>query len=211
MTCIVGLVESGVIWLGSDSAGSGEHDEQEILKNPKVFAKRGPKGNLWLFGFAGRYRLGQLVEHSLVLPNVSSELKGNFLVGFLVNEFVKDLRRCLRENGAMIESQKNRTENCPGDLIIGVNEEIFTVDEYFQVLIPSNPFTSIGNGSAAAFGALGATKNLLGPEERILTSLEQAQEYIANVSDPFLIINSKDAEESVRYVSSVRRKPKSKR
>ena len=211
MTCIVGLVDNGTIWLGSDSAGSGEHDEQEILKNPKVFAKRDAKKNLWLVGFCGRYRLGQLIEHSLVLPSVPNDINGNQLVGFLVNEFVKDLRRSLRENGAIAESQKNRMEYCPGDVIIGINREIFTMDEYFQILVPSNSFTSIGNGSAAAFGALAATKNLLGPEERVLAALEAAQEYISNVSDPFLIINSKDAEESVRYVSSVRRKPKSKR
>jgi hypothetical protein len=210
MTISAALVDAGVTWMGSDSAATTMDGDREVLKNPKVFAKRDTKGTLWLIGWSGDYRLGQLVEHALILPNVLNGLNGNPLLGFLVNEFVKDYRRCLRENGAMAENQKNHREKAPGELIVGINGEIFTVSKYFDIYSPISPYTAIGSGSATAFGALGATKGLMGPEERILTALELAQEYSASVSDPFITINSKGAEESVRYIRS-RRKPKNKR
>lgn len=205
MTCTVALVEAGIIWMGADSVATNEDGEKWTFSNPKIFAKRDSKGTLWLIGYSGEYRFGQLIEHSLILPSVTNGHKEN-LLHFLVSDFVSDLRTCLRGNGAMSEDHESRREKAPGDMLVGINGQIFFVDEYFQVLAPANPFTATGSGSIAALGALGATRDLLGPEERVLVALEQAQEHTANVSDPFIIINSKDAEENVRCVRSVTRK-----
>lgn len=205
MTCIVTLADGGVVWMGSDSSATNGQDDKEILKNPKTFAKRDRGGTLWLIGYAGDIRFGQLVEHTLILPSVTAAHKEN-LIKFLVSDFINDLRNCLRGGGAMSDGQKGRKEKSSGSLIVGINGEIFTIDDHFQILAPINPFTSIGSGSSTAFGALGATKGLLPPDERILIALELAQEYSASVSDPFLIMNSKEAEESVRYVRSRRKR-----
>jgi len=211
MTIIIGLTNGKEMCFGGDSCISNKDGDKEILKNPKVFAKRDPKGTLWMMGYAGDIRFGQVVQHNLVLPSVTPVHMEN-LIGFLVSEFVNNLRNCLNDAGALAE-EKRRQES-GGSLILGINGQIFTIDHKFQVILSDNSFACIGSGSIAALGALGATKGLLDPQtkepldqqERIILAMEQAQEYNDGVSDPFLIINSKEAEESVRYVRSRRKR-----
>lgn len=206
MSCVAALVHDTVIWMAGDSAGTDEEGRKESYSNQKVFARRDLKGTLWQMGGSGGFRSLNLAQYVLNLPSYKGNGEG--FTCFLVKEFVPDWRRCLRENGAMAEMQDTRLEKAPGDLIIGINGGIAIVDEYFQVLVPHNPYTAIGSGWDAALGSLNSTKNLMDPEKRIITALEQAQELNANVSDPFLIMNSREAEASVRYVRSVRQKRK---
>jgi len=208
MTCIVALVEKGVIWMGGDSAITSPDDtyEQEILNNPKIFARRDGKQNVWLIGSCGDFRGAQLLEHSVLLPDLTNGGMENVL-GFIVTQFIPNLRSALRQGGALKE-QAGENDETDMEILIGLKEQIFYIDSTFQVLCPSNAHTAIGSGRGPALGALGATEKLLGPEERILVALEQSQEYTSSVREPFLVLNSADAEANVKYVRARRRRPR---
>jgi ATP-dependent protease HslVU (ClpYQ) peptidase subunit len=208
MTIVLALVENNKIIIAGDTSGTDTNGDKESYKNSKVFAKRDTKNNLMLFGVAGEYRYLNIIEHRFKPPPIQKHHEDN-LQRFLATDFIDALRGTLRESGAMLETQKRRREEAPGDLIIGINGEIFVVDYQFQVLAPYNPFTAVGSGRDAALGSLGSTKGLMEPEKRVITALEQAQAFDSSVSDPFQLMDSEEAEASVRYFRTVR--PKRKR
>jgi len=64
MTCVVGLVEDGTVYLGGDSAGTSQND-MDIYRTDKVFT-RPP----FIFGGAGSYRGIQLLKYELAIPEL---------------------------------------------------------------------------------------------------------------------------------------------
>ncbi len=64
MTCIVGLVHEGVVYMGGDSAAtSSAYLNQTILATEKVF-----RNGEFLIGAAGSERASLLLRHSLSPP-----------------------------------------------------------------------------------------------------------------------------------------------
>jgi ATP-dependent protease HslVU (ClpYQ) peptidase subunit len=63
MTCIVGMVENGKVYIGGDSAGVSGFD-YHIREDQKVFQN----GDM-IFGFTSSFRMGQLLQYSLKIPD----------------------------------------------------------------------------------------------------------------------------------------------
>ena len=64
MTCVIGIVDNGKVWMGGDSAAIDSEEETITLrKDPKVF-----RNEDFLIGFAGTYRLGQLIQYMFNCP-----------------------------------------------------------------------------------------------------------------------------------------------
>ena len=66
MTCIVGLVHEGVVYIGGDSAGVGGMS-LTVRADEKVF-----QNGEFLMGFTTSFRMGQLLRYSLKLCIVST-------------------------------------------------------------------------------------------------------------------------------------------
>lgn len=180
MTCIVAIKHNGTIYMGADSAGSEVGGIAiRTRSDEKVFVADG-----FIIGFAGSFRLGQLLRYSLTVPEQSSK-QDDML--FMVDTFIDSIRYMLREKGVL--SKESETEYQCGEFIVGYRGNIYMIEGDFQVACPIEDYMAAGSGDQAALGALYATEDMgIEPENRIRIALEAAQEYSLGVREPFNIL-----------------------
>jgi ATP-dependent protease HslVU (ClpYQ) peptidase subunit len=174
VTCIIGLVENGTIYMGGDSAASFGW-EVRITQEPKVFKHDG-----MVIGFCGSPRMGQLLHYKLTMtprPEGISDI--SYLVGF----FAEDVRNCLKMGG--LAEIDNNVET-GGDFLVGYRGRLYTVGNDYQVLQMGN-LNAIGNGREYALGAMVAQSHEKSPTERIEMALACTAEFCASVRSPFII------------------------
>ncbi len=182
MTCIVGLEEDGVIYVGGDSAAIDiESLEISRRNDEKVFLS---DDNNFIIGFAGSFRCGQLMRYAV---NVPARRINQDDMSYLVNDFVDCFKTTLREKTTL--KKENEVEDIDTTFVLGYNGKLYTIDKDFQVGCPLDNFVSIGCGAHVALGALYATKELkMKPIKRITLALKAAEEYSAGVRAPFRIL-----------------------
>jgi ATP-dependent protease HslVU (ClpYQ) peptidase subunit len=179
MTCIVGIVEEGVVYLAGDSAGVNGVDI-DVRAYPKVF-----KNNEFLIGYADSFRIGQILQYVFVPPKLTKPKAKNILK-FMVSDFITVLRKCLQE-----EASNSKDDAMPvGPFLIGVCGRLFSIDSDYQVCELVDGYYSIGCGSSYALGSMHTTKGHLTPEDRLLAALEAAEHHSAGVIRPFTFIDS---------------------
>ena len=181
MTCIVGLVHEGHVYIGADSAGI-DGLSLTVRADEKVFSN-----GEFLMGFCGSFRMGQLLRYSLKPPR---RYEAEPVNKYLVVDFVDEVRKCLKDGG--YASKKDETES-GGCFLLGYQGQLFQVEGDYQVGHTELPFDAIGCGQDIARGALYATQGLDIPKERVLQALQAAERFSAGVRGPFHIIT--DAEE----------------
>lgn len=177
MTCIVGLVDNGVVFMGGDSAASSGLTV-ETREDPKVFVN-GPM----IFGFTSSFRMGQLLQYALQAPERSAKKTD---LAYLVTDFVDAVRELYRSKGFM---GKDAEREAGGTFLLGYRGALYEVSDDFQVGRPALPYTSVGCGCHLALGAMHATADHgLGPEARIRRALAAAAEFSAGVRAPFHVL-----------------------
>src|SRR5437868_10225276 len=94
MTCIVGLVQNGKVYIGGDSAGSNNW-QLTIRKDAKVFFN----GD-FLIGAGTSFRMIQLLRYSFK-PPVYENIEDNpdYLSCYMATSFVDGIRECLKNGG----------------------------------------------------------------------------------------------------------------
>jgi ATP-dependent protease HslVU (ClpYQ) peptidase subunit len=182
MTCIIGLEEDGVVYIGGDSAGveadslsiCGRADEKVFLTDDGEFA----------MGFSGSFRIGQLLRYALVPPEQSVKKDD---MAYMVTDFIDALRAMQKDKGSM--KKENELEEHEAGFIVGYRSKLYVVESDFQVGRPIENYTAVGCGAQIALGAMYATREMeLDPEVRINLALEAASEYSAGVRSPFHIV-----------------------
>ena len=174
MTCVVGLVQKGTVYIGVDAAAVSGWTRRET-RLPKVF-RRGP----FLIGYTTSFRMGQLLEHHLVVPQQNGEESE---MEFMVKRFVEAVRPLLKEKGfTKIESN---TEH-GGQFLVGYRGHLYTVDSDFQVGEMADRFDAIGSGAEFALGALKALERLP-PVARVKHALRIACHFNMGVCAPFVV------------------------
>lgn len=180
MTCIVGVKEGRRVWIGGDSAASSPPNEVYTFSGPKVFAV-----GEYLVGYTISYRAGQVLRHDVDWPSPPAEVD---LERFLVREIVPELRRALRDAGAL--KVTNGVEQT-AQFVIGVRGELMTVGTDFSVGALQEPYLAVGSGRHNAYGALHALADSgLAGEERVRKALEAAASFTSNVRPPFLVLSA---------------------
>jgi ATP-dependent protease HslVU (ClpYQ) peptidase subunit len=173
MTCIVGLVDKGVVYIGGDSASVAGWTSR-VTRLPKVF-RRGP----FLIGYTTSFRMGQLLQHSLVVP-VQKEADD---MRFMVTSFVECVRQLLKERGvAKIESNAESG----GQFLVGYKQRLYSVQSDFQVNEMGDRFDAVGSGCEYALGALASTRGMK-PLLRVKRALAVSAHFNMAVSPPFFI------------------------
>ncbi|RWN55872.1 MAG: hypothetical protein EOR99_35055 [Mesorhizobium sp.] len=159
MTCIVGLVDKGKVYIGGDSAAI---DEQaiEVRANRKVFRK----GD-YLLGFTGSFRIGQLLEHSATLHKPEGELMQHMVT-------------------KLVPAVKDIAGKSMHELIVGCDGRLFKIDSSYAVA-EYGDYVAAGGGEKYALGKLHGSKGA--PKTRILAALDAAQAHCAGVRAPFHI------------------------
>ena len=164
MTCIVGLVHEGVVYIGGDSAGVGGMS-LTVRADEKVF-----RNSDFLMGFTTSFRMGQLLRYSLEPPRRHPD---DDIHQYMVVDFVNAVRRCLKAGGWA--SKMEETER-GGTFLVGYSGHLFTVDSDYQVGIPEDGFAAVGSGQDIARGSLFATQGQE-PRIRVLTALRSAERF----------------------------------
>lgn len=173
MTAIVGLVDGGKVIIGGDSAGVAGWDIT-VRADVKVFAKAD-----MVFGFAGSFRVGQLLRYRFGIPANHEADDMTYLVG----PFIDSLRQCLKDGGV---ARTTNGEERGGDFLLGYRGHLYQVANDYQVGESSLGFNAIGCGDNYALGSL-FTSTGKGPA-RVRRALEAAEMLSAGVVGPFCVV-----------------------
>jgi hypothetical protein len=175
MTCIVGLVDRGSVYIGGDSAGvAGLH--LSLNAAPKVF-QNGP----FLMGYTSSFRMGQLLQYAFDPPvrTVSQDV-----YAYMVTTFVDSVRECLKGGGY---ARKNNEEEEGGTFLVGYEGRLFTIEDDYQVHETVGGYHAVGCGAPYALGSMHVT-GYMTPEHRIRMALETSAHFSAGVRAPFTVL-----------------------
>lgn len=185
MTCIVGLVDRGTVYVGGDSAAVGGLSI-ETRADPKVFVRDGV-----IIGYTSSFRMGQLLQYALQIPEQSARQTD---MAYLVTTFADAVRALYRERGFM---GKVGEREDGGTFLLGYRGRLYKVADDFQVAQVAHPYDAVGCGGELALGALYATADCgLDPEARIRVALAAAAEFSAGVRPPFHVLRLPSTETS---------------
>jgi ATP-dependent protease HslVU (ClpYQ) peptidase subunit len=176
LTCIVGLVEKGAVWMGGDSLVV-----RDGLKVTLAVGKVAHRGE-FLLGTCGNHRLLSLARHVFEPPPLVAEADVD---AYMAKEFAEAWRACLKDAGAL--TVENGYETQDGMMMVGVRGGgLYEIDGGFGVMRTDDNCGAIGSGDNIALGALFATPEL-DPERRILRALEAAEKWNDGVRGPFTV------------------------
>ena len=179
MTCIIGLVEKGKVFIGGDSAGVIGLN-YSIREDEKVF-----KNGEFIFGFTTSFRMGQLLRYKLKIPEQHPNEKNDYK--FLVVEFIDSVKQCLKDND-FASCNSDVIEG--GTFLIGYRKNLYLIDSDFQVGKVRKSFDSVGCGQNYALGAMEViSKENTTAKERIFKALDVVQQFSAGVREPFNIVS----------------------
>lgn len=175
MTCIVGLVDKGVVYIGGDSAGvDGSRMTMAVRHDRKVF-----RNGDFVMGFTSSFRMGQLLAFSMSLPKPR---EGDDLLGFMVRDFIGAARQTMKDGGF---SKNNSGTEIGGEFLVGFRGRLFQVFDDFQVAESSLPYAACGCGDLIAMGSLFSTPKITDPQKRLKEALTAAETFSAAVRGPF--------------------------
>lgn len=178
MTCIVGLVDEGKVYIGADSAAI-EGQLIRITSLPKVFRVQD-----FVIGYTTSFRMGQMLQCGLVLPeHVESEKS---TTEFMLMDFIDAVRACFKKGGfAKVE---NNVET-GGTFLVGYDGRLFRIDSDFAITEPADRFEACGCGEEFALGAMKALEGISIPRKRIRKALEITAYFCNGVAAPLHILD----------------------
>lgn len=177
MTCIVGLIDRGIIWMGGDSAGGSEQSISDRL-DVKVFIK----GSM-LLGFTSSFRMGQLLRYKLKIPKQSRDVPVH---EYMATHFVDAVRVCLKKGGF---AEKEKEAESGGQFMVGYAGRLFSIYPDYQVAERRDGFDACGCGENYSLGSLYSTALALGPKARVEQALKAAERFSSGVRGPFTILS----------------------
>jgi hypothetical protein len=179
VTVVVGLAHNGAVWFGADSRAEDDCAGGRLLAQPKVW-RRGP----YLIGAAGSMRFADVVRHEVTLPAPPSRASHRHVAVVVVPA----IREALKAAGYRLQSRgSDGGEDAGGELLVGFNGRVFSIDGEFQVQEERSGFDCVGSGASTALGALHATPGLP-PRQRVIRALEAAELFAVGVRRPWRIL-----------------------
>jgi len=176
MTCIVGIAQSGNVYIGGDSAAVGEGHSLVVRADRKVFRN----GN-FVMGFTSSFRMGQLLAFGFSPP---APRNGMDTMEYMVTDFI-DAARVRMKVGGYARTKDSADEG--GTFLVGYKGRLFHIACDFQVGESTHGFDACGAGDQLALGSLRSTREWTNPRERIMEALSTAQAFSAVVRGPFFI------------------------
>jgi hypothetical protein len=171
MTCIVGLVHKGRVYLGGDSAAVEDSHYLRQYSIPKIF-----RNGEFIMGYTSSFRMGQILQYKFTPPVIQGDL-----MAYMVNDFVDAVR--LSMTGVM--RTRDGVEEI-GNFLVGVRGQLFNFDGDCGIH-PITDFDVVGCGISVARGSMYSTVGQK-PQKRLLTALEAASKFTTGVIAPFHII-----------------------
>lgn len=184
MTCIVGLIDNGKVWMGADSAAICG-DQIQTIKESKIIKIN----NQMLIGYSGSIRCGQLLRYKEWLPVYCDD---ETVMQYMCTVFVDHYIQLLKDNYYFENKQEDDYGDC---LLCGIGGRLFQVDCEFQVVEFDKEYAAIGSGAEYALGSLESiishSYHICGEKTDSFYILQEAlrvsAEFAASVQDPFNI------------------------
>lgn len=175
MTCIVGMVDGGKVFMGADSLATN-HYVQTPRKDAKLF-----RNKHLLIGYCGSPRMGQLLRFKLEPPEIPA---GKDVFNYACTDLVDAVIKTLKDNG-FAKEDNNVLEG--GTFLLGVAGRLFRIDSDFQVAESLYSYDACGSGAEVALGSLHSTTSFTSSEKRLKLALEAASAHTPYVQSPYLI------------------------
>jgi len=172
MTCIIGLVEDGKLYMGSDSGAMAGWDKR-LRKRSKVF-----KVGEFTVGYTSSFRMGQILQFHL---NVRAREEGETVDEYIVRGFIEAVRKALKDYG-YTKVESNREE--AGEFLLGYQGHLWNVSDDLQAGENVDGFDAVGCGAPYALAAMKALDGLP-PLARIEKALAISAYFSNGVSGPF--------------------------
>jgi len=172
MTCIVGLVDKGNVYMGGDGLGVHTSTLEITPRTDKKVFITGP----FIIGFTTSFYMGQLLKYKFDPPkqtNSQDDLR------YMSTDFIDAVRKCFSDN-----SFGKTTEG--GTFLVGYKGRLYSIDTDFQVGEAHLGYDTCGCGRQIALGALHVLKGT--PEKRIQQALETAATFSGGVGAPYTIL-----------------------
>ena len=175
MTCIVGLVDKGQVFIGGDSAGVNTARLSLVVRNDRKVFRNGD----FVMGFESSFRMGQLLAFNFDPPKPRV---GIDVMTYMVTDFIDAARARMKEGG--FARVKEAAEE-GGTFLVGYSGRLFHISDDFQVGESSHGFDACGCGDLIALGSLRSTRTWTDPGARVKEALECAETFSAGVRAPF--------------------------
>jgi len=169
MSCVVGLIHNGKVYLGSDGISTNMNGDHRPVYCEKLFWNE-----KYLIGFTGSIRTGQLLRPEYFTPP----------------DDIKDLPDAMREHfsnkGALCQDEDGGSAQ-QSNFLIAWKGLIYDVLTDFQLNLTYGDYNAIGNGANTALGSFFTSEKIKSPEKRVLTALRAASEFSFAVGPPYTI------------------------
>jgi hypothetical protein len=173
MTCIVGVVDKGQVFIGGDSAGVAGYG-LVVRADRKVF-----RSGDFVMGFTTSFRMGQLLAFGFHPPKPRV---GVDVMQYMVTDFIDATRHRMKEGG--FATTKDSAE-AGGTFLVGYAGRLFHISDDYQVGESTHGFDACGCGDAIALGSLRSTRSWTDPISRLNEALSSAETFSAGVRGPF--------------------------
>ena len=174
MTCIVGLVSDGKVYIGADSLGSNGFTK-EVRKEGKVF-----ENGDFLIGGTSSFRMLNLLRWKFNPPTAKD---GDDLHRFMCTDFTEAVRALFIDNGYCTGDSDWES----GEFLVGIKGKLFKIGEDFQVA--EYKYTACGSGEYHALGCMYYVDKTK-PKKAIKKALSAAENFVVSVQRPFVIMSN---------------------
>lgn len=157
MTCIIAATNGTTSFIAGDKLGSNGFTKT-VMNEPKVFEKSFVRAvdefsktkEVMAFGGTTSFRMLQLLDHSLKLPDMQKDVS---VIQYLITSVVPAIRTLFKDEWG---SKDNSQDVGGGNFIILHNHMIYEIQNDFSVLQPSTNITAVGSGTYHAIAAMQA-------------------------------------------------------
>jgi len=170
MSCVIGLLNEGKIYIASDGIATTEDGERRPIIATKIFRN----GN-YLIGFTGSIRTGQVLQPESFQPPK------------YIHELPDAIRNQFAEKGCLVIHNESQQHHHACNFVIGYEGRLYEILIDFQLNEIYGEFTAIGSGAGYALGSLYSTKKWTSPNKRLKTALKAAAEFDRSCGEPFYI------------------------
>jgi len=175
MTIVIGLIQEGIIYMGSDRSMSDLYSISSPI-TPKI-----KKNGQFLIGYASSRGTGQ-IAHYMDFPNV---LKKD-VDKYMRTEFIFALKKEIDKFGLDISDD----DKAAADFLVGIHGRLFDISTNEWQVNEYDKYTAIGAGSSFAIGSLDTSESWKDPVKKIKKALDVAINNNPNCKYPIDILHS---------------------
>ena len=171
MTCIIGLVDKGTVYIGGDSSVTGQWDVYPMV-GQKVFTNQH-----FIIGTAGIPRVHQILKYHLeVRPPTAMENVERYMVSI----FIPAVQACFAAQKYDLAADEYSA------FMVGCRGRLFQLGGKFSLEESAEQMMVLGSAGNVALGAMAALADVK-PDERILRSLAIAQRFSHAARPPYYV------------------------